>query len=219
MWAIVPLKSPQAAKSRLSGVLSADARRSLFFELAQRVIDALHATPGITRVAVVTASEEVEPFARRLGAEVLRQPRDDGTASAFAFAIEQLRPRALDRVLMIAADLPLVTPASLRRLVAAADAGAAIVLAPDRERVGTNAMLCAPPDAIAPCFGVDSFPRHLAAAEAKGLSAWVLQLDELSLDLDVAADLDHLRQLREASRHPVSADAPWSAPGAAEACA
>lgn len=191
--AIVPLKSPEAAKSRLAAVLPADARRALFYALAQRVITTLRATPGIDRVQVVTASDEVETFARGLDAEVLRQPRDAGTAAAFAFAIDTLRPLALPRVLMISGDLPLLDVASLQALIAAADDGAQVVLAPDQRRIGTNALLCAPPDAIAPVFGDDSFSRHYAAALSRGLASCVVESEALGFDLDVAADLDALQ--------------------------
>ena len=55
-WALVPLKSPDRAKSRLAGVLSPVQRTTLFFALAERVIHALRGTPGIDNVVVVTAS-------------------------------------------------------------------------------------------------------------------------------------------------------------------
>lgn len=195
MWAIVPLKSPLTAKSRLSAVLSADQRRDLFFELARRVIVALRATPGIAQVAVVTASDDVARFAGECGAVVLRQSRDAGTAQAFAAAIAQLRPLHIGKLLMIAGDLPLISSHALEPLLAAA-AHHDIVIVPDRLGVGTNALLCSPPDAIAPCFGADSFGRHLAAARATDLTHRVLHIDELALDIDVPADLEHLKRLQ-----------------------
>jgi 2-phospho-L-lactate guanylyltransferase len=194
MWAVVPLKSPERAKSRLAGVLSPVQRRHLLFALAERVIGSLQATRGIDTVAVVTASAEVAAFARGLGAEPILQSAETGTASAFAAAVNQLQALQLPRLLMIAGDLPLVTPAALARVVAAA-AGATpdVVVVPDRHRVGTNALLCAPPQALAPCFGADSFRRHLAAAKAAGIEARVLEIEELALDLDCAEDLQELR--------------------------
>lgn len=195
MWAIVPLKSPQTAKSRLATVLSPHERRDLFFELARRVIVALRATPRIAQVAVVTASDDVAAFARQCGAVVLRQPQDEGTAQAFAAAIAQLRPLRDDKLLMMAGDLPLIVPHAVEALLDVA-ANHDVVVVPDRLGVGTNALLCSPPDAIAPCFGADSFRRHLAAARAANLSHRALRVDELALDIDVPADLEHLQRLQ-----------------------
>lgn len=198
MWAIVPLKAPQAAKSRLATVLSPAERRELFYGLARRVIDALQATPGIEKVAIVTASDEVAHFVQESGAVVLRQSCDAGTAPAFATAVEQLRPLRLGALLMIAGDLPLVVPRAIERVLQAA-ADHDVVVVPDRLGVGTNALLCSPPDAIAPCFGADSFARHLAAARAAQLRSCALHVDELALDIDVAADLACLRRLQGAA--------------------
>lgn len=192
MWAIVPLKSPHLAKSRLAAVLSPDDRRAYFFELAQRAINALKATRGVERVAVITADEEVAAFARRLGARVLQEAVEAGTAQAFASAIEQLRPHALRRVLMVAGDLPLVSSRALE-VVVDASTRHDVVIVPDRFRAGTNVLACSPPDAIAPCFGPDSYSRHLAAARAAKRTHCTLSLDELAFDIDVPADLEHLR--------------------------
>src|SRR5690348_4882516 len=102
MWAVVPLKSPENAKSRLAGVLSPVQRRHLVFALAERVISALQATRGIDDVAIVTANKEIAAFARRLGAQLILQTDETGTASAFAAAVAQLQPLQLRRLLMIA---------------------------------------------------------------------------------------------------------------------
>lgn len=199
MWAIVPLKSPQTAKSRLAAALSDDERRELFFGLARRVIAVLRATPGISQVAVVTSSDEVAAFARESGARVLHQSRDEGTAQAFAEAVTQLRVQGIDQLLMIAGDLPLITTQAVETLLEAATRHD-VVIVPDRFGVGTNALLCSPPDAIPPCFGPDSLALHLAAARAAKLSHRALPVDELALDVDVPADLDYLRALQGVER-------------------
>ena len=193
MWAVVPLKSPEHAKTRLAGVLSAVQRRQLLFVLAERAIRALHATPGIDGVAVVTASKEVAEFAGRLGAQSIPQLEENGTADAFSSAVRHLKPLALQSLLMIAGDLPLISTEALQQLIARADSQPGVIVVPDRHRLGTNALLCAPPDVMAPHFGNNSFRLHLRAAEASGVAAQVFDLPELTLDLDVADDLEFLR--------------------------
>ncbi|MFP5307832.1 MAG: 2-phospho-L-lactate guanylyltransferase [Gammaproteobacteria bacterium] len=194
MWAVVPLKSPERAKMRLAGVLSAAQRRELLFELAQRVIRALQATRGIEHTAIVTACTEVAAFARRLGVQSILQDTETGTAAAFAAAVDALQPRQLRGLLMLAGDLPLVSAAALERVIAAAGSSPGAVIVPDRHGAGTNALLCTPPQALAPCFGADSFRRHCAAAAASGLRLRVLDIPELALDLDDADDLAVLQR-------------------------
>ena len=193
VWAVVALKSPERAKTRLAGWLSPAQRRQLLFTLAERSIKALHATPGIGRICVISASDEVASFARTLGALPLMQSVETGTAGAFASAIDQLRPFDPQKLLMLAGDLPLVCPSALQALCDAAGQ-AQVVIAPDRHRLGTNALLCAPPRAIAPSFGSDSFHRHRLAAESAALRTKVLDLDALSLDLDRPDDFEELQR-------------------------
>jgi len=192
-WAVVPLKSRDRAKSRLATVLSPEQRARLFFALAERVICALHATRGIESVAVVTSSAEIAAFARSLGAIPLVQSDDFGMSAAFDLAIGELQRTKPQRVLMLPGDLPLISSSALEAVLGAAGTEPGIVVVPDRHRVGTNALLCSPPRALAPCFGGHSFDRHLAAAKAAGVAAHVLELEALALDLDHPGDLDYLR--------------------------
>jgi 2-phospho-L-lactate guanylyltransferase len=198
-WALVPLKSPDRAKSRLAGVLSPAQRASLFLVLAERVISALRATPGIDHVAVVTASPAIADFSRSLQAHPLVQTADAGMSAALEAGLHELRAFAPARVLMIPGDLPLISPAALSRFLASAGHAPGVAIVPDRRRAGTNLLLCAPPDAVAPCFGGHSFERHLAAAAAAGVDARVLHIEELALDLDEPQDLEYLQSQDSAS--------------------
>src|SRR5262245_30489279 len=105
-WALIPLKSPDRAKSRLAGVLNALQRERLFLMLAERVVRSLIATPGIDKVAVVTASPKLAAFSRSLQALPLLQSADTGMSAALKSGLGELGLRETDRVLMIPGDLP-----------------------------------------------------------------------------------------------------------------
>ena len=192
-WAVVALKSPDTAKSRLRRLLTDEERRDLYFIMARKVIHALKETPGIAKVIVVAAGDEVIRFVTRLGAEVIRQDEDRGTAAAFAHAIDTIAGLPANecpqRLLMIAGDLPLISAAALQPLL---DARGEVCIVPDRKREGTNALLCSPPHSLPPCFGEASFDKHVAAAAKRKLSLEVIESEALSLDIDIADDLDLL---------------------------
>ena len=67
------------------------------------------------------------------------------------------------------------------------------MIVPDRHGTGTNGLLLAPPDAIAPSFGPGSCERHRALARAAGVACRVERVPSLLLDIDTGADLDVLR--------------------------
>jgi len=77
----------------------------------------------------------------------------------------------IERVLCVPGDCPTLDPAELNALLRADSAGGGereVVIVPDRHGTGTNGLLLAPPDAIAPSFGPGSCERHRALALAAG---------------------------------------------------
>jgi 2-phospho-L-lactate guanylyltransferase len=71
---------------------------------------------------------------------------------------------------------------------------APIVIAPDAQDEGTNALLLSPPDRMPTCFGRrGSFRAHLDRARALGLEPAVLRAPSLAFDIDSADDLARLK--------------------------
>jgi 2-phospho-L-lactate/phosphoenolpyruvate guanylyltransferase len=202
MWAVVPLKSPAAAKSRLSEALPATQRRELFFLMAGQVIGSLMNAPRVARVAVITASAEVATFAESLGAWVIREQREAGTAAAYQAAVAAAAGRT-QSLLMMSGDLPLASAAAIEPLTRFAGRAPLVAIVADRRREGTNVLLCSPPDVIPMCFGPDSFRRHVAACGHE-VALEVVESDALSLDIDDGHDL------RELQRRLVTGAAPGS---------
>ena len=197
LWAVVPLKSPEAAKSRLRAGLDDRARRRLMFAMARQVVRTLMHTPGIAGVVVVTASPEVAAFVEQEGAVVIRQDRDAGMAEACRAAVTHLSASAKS-LLMISGDIPLIRSEAIAALVNLSRRTPLVAIVPDRRRSGTNALLCTPPAVIPPCFGVDSFKQHVAAARSQGVELHIVESDALSLDIDDLEDLDELRSRLDA---------------------
>ena len=69
-----------------------------------------------------------------------------------------------------------------------------VVVAPDRHREGTNALLICPVGLIDYEFGPNSFQRHCACAAAAGARLEVVDLPSLALDMDLPEDLDQVSQ-------------------------
>jgi 2-phospho-L-lactate guanylyltransferase len=143
---------------------------------------------------IVTSSAEVEIFAGHLGVRVMHQMRDEGINCACEAAIASSSAVGITHALIIAGDLPLVSSESLTALLQGAhlqERGVTIV--PDRRHLGTNALVCAPADAIRLRFGHNSFAAHLRTAQEHGLEARIFESSELALDIDEPEDLDAWR--------------------------
>ena len=187
-WAVVPVKRLDAAKQRLAGALDPAARRGLSLAMLADVLDALDATAGLDGAAVVSRDADVMELARRRGLRVIPETGTDLNA-AVAQAANVLSAEGCARLLVMPADLPLAGPEEIAQVLTALPEAPGLTLVPDRHGVGTNGFLCSPPDAVAPCFGADSFARHLEAARDAGIPATVLRLPGLALDIDTPEDL------------------------------
>lgn len=202
MWAIVPVKPLDRAKSRLSGVLTREERFNLSRELLLNTLRVLQEIPEVERTLVVSRDAHALALAREHGARTVTERGTPQLNRALVRATVLAKGYKVGGVLVLPADLPLVTPDDIRRLVGMAKEPPVVVIAPDRHRTGTNALLCAPPGLIEYDFGPDSFPRHQARARQAGARLVLCDLPSLGLDLDVPEDLDLLRAAGSAPRPP-----------------
>jgi 2-phospho-L-lactate guanylyltransferase len=196
-WAVVPVKRLADAKSRLADVIGPTERQAFCLAMLDDVLAALGQTPGLAGTLVVTADDEAAAHARAAGARVVDEAPVAGLNAALDLAVAALASKRADRLFILPADVPLVTPESLAPLLAADDG---VTLVTDRAGVGTNALLMAPIDALPFRFGPSSLERHLKEAQARGLPVRVCDIPELALDIDTPDDLDALMAVRSARR-------------------
>jgi 2-phospho-L-lactate guanylyltransferase len=198
-WALVPVKPFETAKSRLAAALSDEARRDLARDLFENTLSILKGAAGLAGVAVVSRDPEVASIALDRGAIALseRSAALDGIVDG---ALADLARRGAGSALVVLTDLPDLQAKDVERML---DLGerSALVIAPDAQDEGTNALFLSPPDRMPTCFGRrGSFQAHLDRARALGLEAAVLRAPSLAFDLDSTDDLAKL-----SSRAPSSA--------------
>lgn len=177
---IVPVKSFEGAKRRLAPLLSVSERAALARAMLSDVLAAAITAVGPRRVTVVTSADEVADHARRAGVGIIDDEGVKGTNAAVKAGFARQRGGA---VMALPSDIPGIIPADIAALFSAAERSR-IALAPAPEDGGTNALACDAAGRIAPCFGPDSFARHIEAANAAGIRPAVLLNQRLGLDLD-----------------------------------
>jgi 2-phospho-L-lactate guanylyltransferase len=192
LWAVVPVKPLDQAKSRLAGALAPKERASLVQALLERTVGILRQVPAIGEIIVVTGDPGVAAWASQAGNRVLREDREPDLNRELASATRLAQEQRVEAVLIVHADLPRVTVADIEAMAASAAAAPIVVIAPDRHGRGTNALLCAPPGLIEYRFGPDSFSQHCAQAQAAGASLDICTRPGLALDLDLPEDLELL---------------------------
>ncbi|HUK60063.1 MAG TPA: 2-phospho-L-lactate guanylyltransferase [Stellaceae bacterium] len=192
LWAVVPVKELDLAKTRLAPVLDASARRALMLAMLEDVLAALAGARHLAGIIVATLDPVAAAVARRFGADISRADAGRGHSEAVA-AVARALARKNAAMLTLAADIPLACAADIDALARRGAGRRRFVIVPSRDGTGTNAALCNPADLVPLRFGAPSFRAHLAAARARGLKPAVLRRPRLALDIDEPSDLAALR--------------------------
>ncbi len=200
VWAVVPAKNFNSAKTRLGGVLQAEERSQLSRAMLQDVLSALLSSNRLAGAVVVTADSDVANVAIAAGARVFRETATHGPATAVTTAAQQLARNGQPGIIGIMADVPLVTSAEIEQLLALHGVSPAVTLVPSSDGVGTNAVVCSPPDIIELSFGGNSLATHLQTAKRHGIQAKIVNLPGLGLDLDQPDDLRIFIKRRSVTR-------------------
>jgi len=194
LWAIVPVKPLRRGKSRLAEVLTPDERADLNRRLLTHTLDTLTAIPEIEHVLVVSRDPGALALAREHGARTVQENGAPQLNVALARATVVAKNYATRGVLIVPADLPLITPEDVRSMLERVQDPPVVVVAPDHRRQGTNALLVCPAGLIQYDFGPGSFQRHCDRALQAGARLEIFDLPSLALDVDLPEDLDKVSE-------------------------
>jgi 2-phospho-L-lactate/phosphoenolpyruvate guanylyltransferase len=195
IWAIVPVKPLNRAKSRLSKILTPEQRQSLAEKMFRHSIEVLSAVKQISGVLVISRDTKVLGIARDYQMQTVQEAGTPELNSALLRASQVVLAQRGEGVLVLPADVPLVTPEDIREILHLGRYNTTVVLAPDRNDDGTNALLVNPPGMIQFAFGPGSFRRHMILAEEANATVKVYRSKRLALDIDTPPDLEVYQQL------------------------
>jgi 2-phospho-L-lactate guanylyltransferase len=182
------VKDTRFSKQRLADVLSTGNRQMLALAMLRDVLAALAATPGLARIMVVTEDPAATQIARDYGMRVSIAGARDGHTGAVSAAAGLLAGEGLG-MLALPADIPLVAPADIVRVLESHAQSPAFTIVPAHDLQGSNAVLCTPADAVPLRFGTNSYFPHLAAARACGIVPREVRVPCIERDVDTPEDL------------------------------
>lgn len=197
IWAIVPVKPLRRGKSRLAGTLSEDERAELNQALLQHTLSTLTDIKELEQVLVISRDPHALTVARQHGARTVREDGQPELNTALTRATVVAKVHATRGVLILPADLPLISREDVLTLLEKAADPPVVVIAPDRHGKGTNALLISPSGLIEYDFGENSFQRHCERAKDAGARLEIVDLPSLGLDLDLPEDLEIIRELEK----------------------
>jgi 2-phospho-L-lactate guanylyltransferase len=180
---IIPVRD-FAGLTRLSGSITASARRRLVRDLASGVVQAGLAAD--LNVVVVSSDPEVISAMTKMGVPTWEDP-GGGLSQAAGHAVDQI---GQDSWIVAHGDLPLVSADDLHHVAGMLESRTVLVPSSDG---GTNVIGSRGPFAFS--YGVGSFHRHLASAPA----ALVVASPGLCVDVDLPVHLSAVPWLNTAT--------------------
>jgi 2-phospho-L-lactate guanylyltransferase len=157
--------------------------------LLANTLDVLRPIRSIEHILVISRDPEALALAREHGARTVLEHGTPHLNLALTRATLVARHHTARGVLILPADLPLLTKEDVKMMIEKAKSPPVVVIAPDRHRVGTNGLLVYPVGLIPYEFGPNSFERHCESARLAGARLEICELPSLALDMDLPEDL------------------------------
>jgi 2-phospho-L-lactate guanylyltransferase len=184
--ALIAIKERARCKTRLADVLRPPERIDLVRSMLTAVLAAAGNAQTVHQVIVISPERDTVPAEIPVLADT-----GESLNTALMQAHTMVREFGCHEIVVLPADLPLITSAEIDELVRAGHAGG-FAMATDAAGIGTNALCLMSTQPFRFQFGPDSRRLHLQEAQRLGSSPQVVHLAGLEFDVDSSADLDLL---------------------------
>ena len=195
VFVIVPVKELNGAKSRLSPILAGEERKEFCLKMLEDVLGAVKPVEQVYQTVVTSRDSTVLEIAKDFDAVPLKET-EASLNQAVSEAISWCVGRGARCALILPADIPLVTPTDLSKILYLGR-NAQMVISPSRDGKGTNALLLAPPNICPTHYGLRSFQRHVEEALKRKISFRRLKSPRIALDIDTVEDLSYFLSLND----------------------
>lgn len=193
IFAVIPVKKLNEAKSRLSPLLTNYERKEFCLKMLEDVLNGVKSSKHISQIVVVSTDPTVRQTAKTFEAVFLKE-RKTGMNQAISEAIDWCIQKGATSVLILPADIPLIKSTDVDKIISLSER-TSIVISPSKSGEGTNALLLTPPDVSPTFYGSRSFQKHIDEAQKRKISFFELRSSRISLDIDTVKDLKDFVQL------------------------
>lgn len=180
--AIVPIRIMPSTKHRLEKILDAETRQAFSKAMLSDVLRAITDAELIHDVYIITSNEELEQELTKQEYKIFKTSTNDLNLE-LSQAVAQIKEEST-QIIIILADLPLLTGQILDDLIQNGQTLGRPVIAHDWKGTGTNILFFTPPNPFHFHFGTNSLESHNQAAQQSGVEPVVYDSMETGLDID-----------------------------------
>ena len=151
------------------------------------VFEALCSIRTIEKIVVLSNEREWLKSFDNQKITILKDPEIKRLKEKITHTSKWIQNQGIQQMLYLSVDLPFVQETDIAKFIAEHQGGLSIVKA--HKENGTNALILDLPATLKFQFGVNSFDKHLAAAKAQKINTKIVEIKNLSLDIDTWDDL------------------------------
>jgi 2-phospho-L-lactate guanylyltransferase len=189
IWAIIPVKEFNGAKHRLSDLLSPHERLVLAATMLADVLNAVAGCRHLAGVMIVTIDPNATVLGKRIGARIVTDGARDGHTGSVNAGRRILASEGRGGMITMPGDIPAVRADEIDAVLSAHLAAPSFTISPAHDDLGSNAVVCSPPEQVALRFGDNSYFPHLDAARRQGIEPTVIRQPGIAVDIDHPVDL------------------------------
>jgi len=199
IWAIIPVKEFDGAKDRLSDFLSPPQRRILAETMLADVMDAVAGSRLLAGIVMVTLDPHATAFAKRIGARVVTDGARDGHTGSVNAGRRMLAREGRSGMITMPGDIPATRSNEIDAVLSAHLAAPSFTISPAHDDLGSNAVVCSPPECVPLRFGDNSYFPHLDAARRQGIEPTIIRQPGIAMDIDHPVDLGMFLRLPQSA--------------------
>lgn len=184
VYALIPVNKIDEAKTRLSGMLSAEERKGLVLSM---LCDVLDSVKGEGIEAVVISPTDLR-HSLDYDFHFIHEEKKEGLNAAVKKASRYAIEKGAKATLFIPADTPLLTRLHIREIMELGKTHP-LIISPS-SRGGTGILYRRPPFIIESRFTSTSFSDHEKESRKRGVEMFVYDSFAISLDIDVPEDIE-----------------------------
>jgi 2-phospho-L-lactate/phosphoenolpyruvate guanylyltransferase len=198
IFAIVPVKRFDRAKSRLGMLLNKHERMQLSTLLLKRTVRILESSTSVKKIVLVSSDVYAEKVARMRGVVFLKEKIQCGVNSAVDTADKFCAAAGADATIVLPVDLPLLLPDDIDIVCnAALTENPCIILCPSYKFDGSNILLRKPCNIIKTSYDANSYLMHVLEGIRSDIKTRVLFNSRLMIDIDTVQDITEFLKINK----------------------
>jgi 2-phospho-L-lactate/phosphoenolpyruvate guanylyltransferase len=153
------------------------------------MLDAVAGSRLLAGVVIVTLDPHATALGKKIGARIVTEGARDGHTGSVNAGRRLLAGEGRLGMITMPGDIPATRAGEIDAVLSAHLAAPSFTISPAHDDLGSNAVVCSPPESVPLRFGDNSYFPHLDAARLHGIEPTVIRQAGIAMDIDHPVDL------------------------------